>query len=237
MVLANAAITCLGWFLLPAAARDWLFKLHGPLAFPVVLESWMLADVPATNVLGGDASGAVPVLNDHVAFREFLDAKRVALWLMVAPVCALLALVIGFSRHTYVSALTTAALLLLLPFGVLGISALFGMVFPYRQRRLKWRWERRHDLRQTIRWLILIVAPYSVVPAISGALVAPSLFVARRSLGGETRALTEGEFALGAVLACLLAAVAYYIGHEIAERMLARRAKRLTAFLTDPDQG
>jgi len=237
VVVANAALTCIGWFLLPPEARNWLFKLHGPLAFPVVLESWMLADVPATNVLGEDATGAAAVLHDPRALLDFLDAKRVALWLFVAPVCALLALIIGFNRHTYVSALSTAGLLLLLPFGVLGISALFGIAFPYRQRSLRWRWEHRRNRRQTVRWAILIVAPYSVVPAISGVLVAPSLLVARRSVGSHTRRLTEGEFALGAVLACLLAAAAYYIGHEIATRMVERRAAALEAFLTDPDQG
>jgi hypothetical protein len=98
VVVANATLTCIGWFLLPPAARDWLFKLHGPLAFPVVLESWMLADVPATNVLGEDASGAVSVLLDRKALLDFLDAKRVALWAFVAPICALLALVIGFNH-------------------------------------------------------------------------------------------------------------------------------------------
>jgi hypothetical protein len=237
VVVANAALTCIGWFLLPGQARNWLFNLHGPLAFPVVLESWMLADVPATNVLGEDAPGAMNVLTDRLALRQFLNAKRVALWLFVAPVCALLALVIGFNRHTYISALSTAGLLLLFPFGVLGISALFGIALPYRQRPLRWRWENRGDRRTSLRWAILIVAPYWVVPAIAGTLVAPSLFVARRSLGGETRHLTEGEFALGAALACLLTAVAYYIAHQIAARMVKRRAVALKVFLTDPDQG
>jgi hypothetical protein len=33
-------------------SHAFLFSLNGPLAFPVILASWMLADTPATNVMG-----------------------------------------------------------------------------------------------------------------------------------------------------------------------------------------
>ena len=38
----NAVLVTICWFLLPASIRDWLFTLHGALAFPYFLEMWML---------------------------------------------------------------------------------------------------------------------------------------------------------------------------------------------------
>ena len=34
--------------------KNSLFSLHGPLAFALVVGGWMIADVPATNLLGPD---------------------------------------------------------------------------------------------------------------------------------------------------------------------------------------
>ena len=38
----NAGLVTICWFLLPDSIRNWLFTLHGALAFPFVLEMWML---------------------------------------------------------------------------------------------------------------------------------------------------------------------------------------------------
>ena len=51
VVAVNGLLMAGAWFLLP---RGWLFTLQSPLAFPVILSSWMYADVPATNVLAPD---------------------------------------------------------------------------------------------------------------------------------------------------------------------------------------
>ena len=53
MVAVNGLLMAGAWFLLP---RGWLFTLQSALAFPVVLSSWMYADVPATNVLARTGS-------------------------------------------------------------------------------------------------------------------------------------------------------------------------------------
>jgi hypothetical protein len=47
----NALLVTICWFLLPNSVRSWLFTLHGALAFPFVLEMWMLGDTPATTWL------------------------------------------------------------------------------------------------------------------------------------------------------------------------------------------
>jgi hypothetical protein len=65
----NALLVTICWFLLPDSVRNWLFTLHGALAFPYVLQMWMLGDTPATNVAGRDAVRAVTQLHDPAALR------------------------------------------------------------------------------------------------------------------------------------------------------------------------
>ena len=63
----NALLVTICWFLLPDKIVNWLFTLHGPLAFPYFLEMWMLGDTPATNVAGRDAVRAAQQLHDPAA--------------------------------------------------------------------------------------------------------------------------------------------------------------------------
>jgi hypothetical protein len=51
------------WFLLPPRAHAFMFSLNGPLAFPVILASWMLADTPATNVMGSNSAVGLSVMS------------------------------------------------------------------------------------------------------------------------------------------------------------------------------
>ena len=65
VVAVNGLLIAGAWFLLP---RGWLFTLQSALAFPVVLSSWMYADVPATNVLA--PGGFQPVESRHADVHE-----------------------------------------------------------------------------------------------------------------------------------------------------------------------
>ena len=76
----NAMLVTICWFLLPGSIVNWLFTLHGPLAFPYVLEMWMLGDTPATNVAGRDAVRAAQQLHDPAALRLWLRAKHIVMW-------------------------------------------------------------------------------------------------------------------------------------------------------------
>src|SRR5947209_7218504 len=75
---SNAVLVTAAWFLLPPAARAWLFLLEGPMAFAVVLEAWMLGDPATTNVLGNDVEAALGALPDPARLRRVLRAKSVA---------------------------------------------------------------------------------------------------------------------------------------------------------------
>src|SRR3954471_11294627 len=82
-LVGNAVLVTLAWFLLPPRAHDWLFSLHGPLAFPVIVASWMLSDTPSTNVAAIDVTRALSVLEDAGAFRTWLLARSIVLTSLV----------------------------------------------------------------------------------------------------------------------------------------------------------
>src|SRR5664279_1917925 len=74
VVVANGLLMTGAWFLLPSP--NVLFTLHGALAFPMILASWMFSDVPATNVLGPDPGRAMTALTDPTTLRRLLYAKN-----------------------------------------------------------------------------------------------------------------------------------------------------------------
>jgi hypothetical protein len=238
ILAANAALVCGGWFLLPDSLRDWLFSVHGALAFPIVLESWMLSDVPSTNMLGGDAQGALAALGDGRSFQRFLYAKSLALWVLSAPICAALAIVIGTYQHHHIDTLAISAVILAMPLGVLGISAWVGILFPYHPRSLRWRWaQRRHSPRSLIRWVLLVLTPYNFVPVICGLVLAPAVLLTRHGSRSHLGLLTSREFSVSALVCCAIALAAFIIGHAVGGRLAERRYTRLVAYLTDPDRG
>ncbi|HEX4430543.1 MAG TPA: hypothetical protein VHZ96_14845 [Frankiaceae bacterium] len=238
ILVANAALMCGGWFLLPDSLRDWLFSLHGALAFPIVLESWMLSDVPSTNMLGGDARGALAALGDGRSFQRFLYAKSLALWVLSAPICAALAIVIGTHQHHHFDTLAISAVILAMPFGVLGVSAWVGILFPYHPRSLRWRWAQRHHSRGSlIRWVLLVLTPYNFVPVICGLVLAPALLLTRHASGSRLGLLTSREFSMSALICCAMALAAFILGHSVGGRLAERRRVQLVAYLNDPDRG
>jgi hypothetical protein len=238
ILAANAALMCGGWFLLPDSLRDWLFSVHGALAFPIVLESWMLSDVPSTNMLGGDAQGALAALGDGRAFKRFLYAKSLALWVLSAPICAAVAIVIGTHQHHHFDTFAISAVILAMPFGVLGISAWVGIAFPYHPRSLRWRWaQRRHSPRSLVRWVLLVLTPYNFVPLICGLVLAPAVLLTRHGARSHLGLLSSREFSVSALICCSMALAAFIIGHAVGGRLAGRRRAQLVAYLTDPERG
>lgn len=237
ILAANALAMCVGWFFLPDSLRDWFFSVHGALAFPIVLESWMLSDVPATNMLGGDAKGALAALSDRESLQRFLYVKSLVLWVLAAPVCSVLAIVIGSSQHHRVATVAIVAVILAMPFGVLGISAWVGILWPYHPRSLRWRWaQRRESLRGIARWIVLLVIPYNFVPLVCGLVLAPAILLTRH--GSKTLGMLTGRgFTIGALLGCAMAMVAFVVGHAVGARLAERRNAHLVAFLSNPDRG
>lgn len=238
-VAANGALMSAAWFFLPKGLKDDVFTLHGSLAFALVLAAWMYSDVPATNVLGPDRRRVMAAIDDPVLLRRLLYAKNIALWTIITPVCAVIALFTGILGHDLLATFYTVIWIGVVPFGVLGISAWVGILFPYHPMPLRFRWEHRRPLRRKLwRWLTLAVTPYVLVPALAVVLMIPSLLLwGFTSVHGLSRKLPENDVGLGVALACAVAVLCSSGSHRLGVWIAQRRRARLLAFLADPTRG
>jgi hypothetical protein len=235
----NAVLVTICWFLLPDSIRDWLFTLHGALAFAFVLEMWMLGDTPATNVVGRDAVRAMSQLHDPAALRLWLRAKHLALASLVGTFCALIALVIGIVEHRYMAGVATAIVLLFLPLGVLSIAAWIALWLPYHPQRLIWRWQHRSDWRAALlRWSALVVLPFLIVPLIALILLSPTLVIwilgARNSPPPH---LPPADLWAGTAVAVVVSLIVFYWAPVVASEIARRRFDKLNGYLSDPEHG
>jgi hypothetical protein len=237
-VVGNGLAVCAVWLVLPEELRESMFQLPGQLALAVVLASWMLGDTPATNMLAKDRDATVPLLDDAVALRRLLRAKALALTCLVGPVCAAAALVIGFYDGKYGVAIALACVLLVVPLGTAAMAGWLGIVWPYHPRSLHWRWTHRHQLRRSLRWMILILAPYVVVPALAGLLLAPA-FALGASVGGRDAhgLLTGTSLAVIAAVASCTSLLVFALAPAVSSWLVGLRRQFLGEYLVDPDRG
>jgi hypothetical protein len=129
--------------------------------------------------------------------------------------------------------------IVILPFGALGFSAWVGIRFPYHPIPLSQRWAHRRPWRHMlIRWFALAATPYVLVPTIIVILLLPSLaFWAVFAADGLHSRLSGGVYALGMLIACVLALAGSLGGHRIGERLARRRKSELTEYLANPSRG
>jgi hypothetical protein len=239
VVVVNALLVCGAWLLLPVSAQDFLFTLHGPSAFAMVMAGWMYADVPATNVLASDAEYAAAALDDPEEIGRLLVAKNIVLWCLVTPFCTIVALVIGLLNQTWPPTVLSVVLIVTVPAGALGIAAWLGIVLPYHPIPLRDRWaDREHRPRKLVRWMLAVLLPYAVVPFVAVVILLPSLLVWHLvSPHGLVHHLPTTHFALGIAIAAAMSAGAWIFGHKVALRMIRLRHDRLAAYLADPSLG
>ena len=237
-IAVNALLVCAGWLLLPPSAKAWLFTLQGPLAFALVLSVWMLSDTPSTNMLGNDAERALAALPAPVRLRRLLRVRAAALACVIGPLSAVACLAIGVYDDNAGAGLAVALVLLVLPLGVAAVAPWLGIVWPYHPRRLAWRWAHRRPWRRTVRWGVVVVAPYGVVPAISLCLLAPGV-VAGVAIGqrGANGYLSGWSLAVPVAVTCLLSGAAFVLGPLVSTWLVARREPALSSRLGDPDRG
>ena len=238
-VAVNGALMSSAWFFLPKDLKDKVFTLHGTLAFALVLAAWMYSDVPATNVLGPDAQRTAAALDHPVMLRRLLYGKNIVLWALVTPVCLVVALVNGILSHNLLATLYSVVWIGVVPFGVLGLSGIVGIRFPYHPLPLRYRWEHRRPRRRMLwRWIALVVTPYGLVPLLGVVVMAPSLLLwGLTSTHGISQKLPDNDLGWGVALACGVAAVCSFGGHRIGAWLAHRRRDELISFLTDPTRG
>ena len=236
VLLTNGTLMIAAWFLLPPRAHDLLFSLNGPLAFPVILASWMLADTPATNAMGSNPGLALSVLEHPQGYRRWLAARCLVLGSLIGIPCAIAVLFVGAGAYTWSEILWACALVALLAVGVLPIAAWLGILFPFRVRSLRWRWQHRRAWVTQLRWAALVMAPFVFVPLIGAAILTPAVEVAR-AIKVPGQRLTAGQFGLVAALGCLAALLAAAIGVWGVRPLLALRVHRLRTYLSDSGTG
>jgi len=235
----NAMLVTICWFLLPNSIVNWLFTLHGPLAFPYVLEMWMLGDTPATNVAGRDAVRAAQQLHDPAALRLWLRAKHIVMWSIVGPVGAIVAIVIGLVQHRYDDAAAAATVLLFLPLGVLSVAAWIGIWMPYHPQKLLWRWRHRSDWRAAlVRWLALVLVPFLIVPAIATVLLIPSLIIwIIAHQGYPPQQMDTTGLWIGTAVSVAVSLTTFAWAPRVAAKIARRRSERLHLYLSNPEHG
>ena len=235
----NAMLVTICWFLLPNSIVNWLFTLHGPLAFPYVLEMWMLGDTPATNVAGRDAVRAAQQLHDPAALRLWLRAKHIVMWSIVGPVGAIVAIVIGLVQHRYDDAAAAATVLLFLPLGVLSVAAWIGIWMPYHPQKLLWRWRHRSDWRAAlVRWLALVLVPFLIVPAIATVLLIPSLIIwIIAHQGYPPQQMDTTGLWIGTAVSVAVSLTTFAWTPRMAAKITGRRSERLHLYLSNPEHG
>jgi hypothetical protein len=238
VVVLNGALVTAAWLWLPLTLQDLLFTLHGALAFPVVLATWMLADVPATNVLGTDAERTLAAIDDPAALRRLILAKNAVLWLLVAPVSSLVAIGIGIDRDRWSTTAITVVGILVVPIGSLGIAAWLGIYFPYHPLALADRWAHRRPFgRMVIRWVTLLLLPYAIVPAITTLVALPAFAVWYHSGIHFQDRIPDDQLAGGVGLTVVFSTVAFVLGHRHGLRLIHRRRDRLIEYLSHPELG
>ena len=82
----NFVLVTTFWFVPWPVVKDFMFNLHRTFWFPIVMASWLIADVPATNELAPDRWRVLAALDDEAAIDRLLRAKHLALWLITTPI-------------------------------------------------------------------------------------------------------------------------------------------------------
>jgi len=170
--------------------------------------------------------------------RRMWYAKNIIMWALVTPVCALIAIGIGIHENRLGTTLLTVLWIAAVPLGALGFSSWLGVWFPYHVLPLRYRWARRRRWRRMIaRWTVLVLAPYAVVPLLTAVLTLPSVLLWAAVAPAKPAHITDEQLAWGLILAAVLAAAAWTVGHWLGPRLAHRRRQALTEFLRDPERG
>jgi hypothetical protein len=239
VVVVNGLLMTAAWFLLPTKWQDALFAVHGPFAFAVILASWMYADVPATNVLAVEPDAARYGLDHPRALRRLLDAQNIMLWLLVTPICVIVAVAIGIHQGDSWKTVVSVIAVVFPPFGALGIAALVGIWFPYHPIPLRERWRLRTTSRWHMlwRWVALVLVPYGVVPVVSVLTVVPAYLVWTAMGHGIQGGLNAGELIVGGLVVLATSILLWWIGRALSVRVARKHHDGLDAYLADPLRG
>jgi len=239
VVACNAGLACVLWFFSPTWLYDAMFNVHSLLLFPMVLAMWMFSDVPATNELGPDRLRMSAALDDRVMIERLLRAKHLVLWCLVSPVALIAALLVGLSSHDPVATLLTMGWILIVPFSMLGLSCFIGVRWPYHPIHVRIRWEHRSEWRTMwLRWGILILVPYLIVPMMGLISLAPAMGLRWLIQSGHPSGNVDHvAMALGIAASMIIGVTVWSLGTREAASLAVHRREELRAYLAEPMLG
>jgi hypothetical protein len=136
--------------------RDWAILVGSYFA------AFLLADCTTTNALGADAGRVRRQLSSGTPLGRILLAKNLTLMVAVGlPILMMTAVITVDQESGYRLALTLPAVLGPV-LAWLGLGNLVSVLLPVSAVSLRRRWQQRHDLGSTARWLLTSALPYAL---------------------------------------------------------------------------
>jgi hypothetical protein len=176
--------------------RDWAILVGSYFAV------WILADVTTTNVLGADALRVVRL-------GRILLVKNLTLLVIVGvPTLIATAVITVRTEADYRLSLTLPGVLYPI-FTWLGVGNVVSVLLPVAIVSWRERWQQRHELPRTARWLFCLGLPYATLAAVDPVGKLP------RILFQHLRFLPQTAQARGAVV-CALGLVLWGAGISLA---------------------
>ena len=235
-IVINFVLVTTCWFLPVPVIKDFLFTLHKTFWFPLVMASWLIADVPATNELAPDRWRVLDALDDPVAIERLLRAKHIVLWMITTPMTVIAALIVGIVTGDWITMVIAIVWVAAAPLCSVGIACWVGVRWPYHELPLAIRWRERARWRPILlRWGILVVLPYGLVPMLAGIGLAPSAIAGliAHSLGVRGSAY-DSVLLSGLIVAIPMTIWIWHRATRYAAQATVRRAAVLRAYLEDP---
>lgn len=238
-VVVNATLVTALWFVPWPVVHDLMFRLQRTFWFPIVLASWLIADVPATNQLAPDRWRVLAALDDEAALDRLLRAKHLALWIITTPVTVVTALIVGWVTRDWITMVVAVVWVASAPLCAVGFACWVGVRWPYHELPLRVRWQHRTPRRRMlVRWAVLILLPYGLVPALTAIGLAPSVLAGAVAYTAGLRGRDLDLVLIGGLaLAIPLTLWLWHRATAQAARMTVRRAEALRTSLADPLTG
>lgn len=143
--------------------------------------------------------------------------------------------------------------------GALPVAALVGIRWPYHPLQLRYRWQHRRPLfRMLVRWGVLILVPYGLIPLLAVVMMIPAIVILVRSneansflvnfvngIGKDlgvhitqgTRPISTGVYTVCVLVTCAVAVLTWFLGRWANLRVIRRRRDQIEMWLSDPTMG
>jgi hypothetical protein len=158
-VAANLVLAVV-WLLIqplhPHRHHDWVILIG------TYLSSFILADVTTTNLLGVDHIRVRKALSEGVPLWRVLVVKNLALVVIIGIPTLVAAMVMTLWLESPARLVVTIPSVAVPIVSWLGVGNLVSVLLPVGEEPLIRRWERRRNIRATLRWITVLALPYAL---------------------------------------------------------------------------